>query len=118
LKEELRSIPDIEEVEKSINKMKQETAPGISVVMPDIIKALPEKALEHLTLIIQKIWKGEEDHEVWHTLLPMALYKEKGKTNNPNNWRGICLKELSSKVISYIVSTRLLGVLAGNNVEE
>jgi hypothetical protein len=49
LKEELRSIPDIEEVEKSINKMKQETAPGISVVMPDIIKALPEKALEHLT---------------------------------------------------------------------
>jgi hypothetical protein len=84
----------------------------------DMLKALPEKALEHLTLIIQKIWKGEEDHEVWHTLLPMALYKEKGKTNNPNNWRGICLKELTSKVISSIVSTRLLAVISGNNVEE
>jgi uncharacterized protein with gpF-like domain len=46
LKEELRSIPEIEEVKKA----------------SDMLKALPEKALEHLTLIIQKVWKGEEDH--------------------------------------------------------
>jgi hypothetical protein len=37
----------------------------------------------------------------------MALYKGKGKTNDPNNWRGVCLKEITSKVISSIVSTRV-----------
>jgi hypothetical protein len=36
----------------------------------------------------------------------------------PNNWRGVCLKELTSKVISSIVSTIILAVLAGNTVEE
>jgi hypothetical protein len=55
---------------------------------------------------------------VWHTMLLTALYKEKGKTNDPNNWRGIFVKELTSKVISSIISTRLLAVLSGNNVEE
>jgi hypothetical protein len=98
--------------------MKRETAPGITGLTSDVLKALREKALEHLTLIIQKFWKGEEDHEVWHTMLMTALYKGKGKTNDPNNWRGVCLKELTSKVISSIVSTILLAVLSGNNVEE
>jgi hypothetical protein len=83
-----------------------------------MLKALPEKALEHLTLIIQKFWKGEEDHEVWHTMLLTALYEGKGKTNDPNNWRGVCLKELTSKVISSIVSERILAVISGNNLEE
>jgi hypothetical protein len=53
----LRSIPEIEEVKKAINKMKRETSPGIMGLTSDIPKVLPEKALEHLTLIIQKLWK-------------------------------------------------------------
>jgi hypothetical protein len=57
LKEELRSIPEMEEVKKAINKMKQETSPGIMGLTPEMLKALPEKALEHLTLIIQKSGK-------------------------------------------------------------
>jgi hypothetical protein len=55
---------------------------------------------------------------VWYTMLLTALYKGKGKTNDPNNWRGVCFKELSSKLISSILSTRLLAVLSWNNVEE
>jgi nitrogen regulatory protein PII-like uncharacterized protein len=51
-------------------------------------------------------------------MLLTALYKGKYKTNDPNYWRGFCLKELTSKVISSIVSTRLLAVLSGKNVEE
>jgi hypothetical protein len=51
-------------------------------------------------LIIQKIWKGEGDHEVWHTMFLMALYKGKGKTNDPNNWKGAFLKDITSKVVS------------------
>jgi hypothetical protein len=86
--------------------------------MSDMLKALTEKALQNLTLIIQKFWKGEEDHELWHTMLLISLYKGKGKTNDPNYWRGVCLKELNSKVISSIVSTRLLSVLSGKNLEE
>jgi hypothetical protein len=69
-------------------------------------------------LIIQKFWKGENDHEVWHAMLLTALYKGNFKTSNLNKWRSVCLKELTSKVISSIVSTRILAVLSRNNVEE
>jgi hypothetical protein len=69
-------------------------------------------------MIIQKFWKGEEDHEVWHTMLLKALYNGKDKNKDPKNWRGVCLTELTSKVISSIISTRLLALLSGNNVEE
>jgi hypothetical protein len=50
---------------------------------PDMLKALPDKALENLTLIIQKFWKGEEDHEVWHIMLITALYKGNARPMTP-----------------------------------
>jgi hypothetical protein len=48
-----------------------------------MLKTPPEKALEHLTLIILKSWKGEEDHKVWHTMLVSAIYKGKGRPKTP-----------------------------------
>ena len=36
------------------------------------------------------------------------LYKGKGNHHDPNNWRGICLKETSTKIISAILAKRLL----------
>jgi hypothetical protein len=83
-----------------------------------MLNGLQEKALGRLTLIIQKVGKGEEGHQVWHTMLLTALYKGKCQTNDPNNWIWVCLKEFTSKVIISIVSTRLLVVLTGNNAEE
>jgi hypothetical protein len=50
LKEELRSIPEME-VKKAITKMKRKTAPGVSSLALDMLKSLPEKAMEHLTLM-------------------------------------------------------------------
>jgi hypothetical protein len=72
--------------------MKLDTAPGITGLTSDMLQALTEKAPEHLTLIIQKFWKGEEDHEVWYSMLMTALYKGKCKTNDPYNWRDLFLK--------------------------
>jgi len=39
------------------------------------------------------------------------LYKGKGNTYNPNNWRGICLKESTAKIMSTILARRLLKTL-------
>jgi hypothetical protein len=73
---------------KAIAKIKRETTPGVMGLALHMPKALPEKDLEHLTLIIQKFWKGDEDHGVWYTMLLEALYKLKGNTNDPSNRRG------------------------------
>ena len=34
--------------------------------------------------------------------------QREGKQEDPNNWRGICLKETSAKILSLILATRLL----------
>jgi len=39
------------------------------------------------------------------------LFKGKGSTHDPNNWRGICLKEMSAKIVSSIIATHLLAIL-------
>ena len=38
-------------------------------------------------------------------------YKGKGATHDPNNWRGICLKEMSTKIVSSIIAHKLLAIL-------
>jgi hypothetical protein len=108
LKEVLRSLPEIEVAKRAVNKMKRETSTVMMSLTSNMLKALSEKALEHSTFIIQKFWKEEEDPKVWYIMLLVAVYKVKGETNDPSNWRGVCLKELTSKVTSSIVSTRLL----------
>ena len=41
----------------------------------------------------------------------MTLYKGKGATHDPNNWSRICLKEMSTKIVSSIIAQRLLAIL-------
>ena len=97
LKNALKQEPYTEEVVKAIKKMKSYTSPGITDVTSDMMKALSETSIEHLTKIIKDFWRGDQDNKEWHEMQLTALYKGKGKTNDPNNWRGVCLKELGSK---------------------
>jgi hypothetical protein len=60
LKEELRSIPEMEIVKKAIAKKTWHEKQHLEGLTSDMLKVLPKKALERLTLIIQKFWKGEE----------------------------------------------------------
>jgi hypothetical protein len=97
LKPGLTIVPEGKEFQKAISKIKWETA---SCVMG---LTSPEGALKHRTLIIQKLWRGKEDHGVWHTMLLAALYKGNCKTNEPINWIGVLFKDRASNVICSIV---------------
>jgi hypothetical protein len=44
--------------------------------------------------------------------------KAKGKQKDPNNWRDICLKEMTSKVVSSITASHPITVLDNANVAE
>ena len=62
-----------------------------------------------LTAHIQELWEDEEcNYDTWHKTKLTLLYKGKGNHHDPNNWRGTCLKETSTKIISAILAKRLL----------
>jgi len=74
-----------------------------------MIKNLPPEALNFLIQRIQDFWRNPNvDYEAWHTTILSTIYKGKGDPQDPNNHRGIALKETSAKVLSIILADRLL----------
>ena len=56
-----------------------------------------------LWILISHIWIGKA--------LPQKYYQKKGDLSDPNNWRGIVLMEVSSKIISIFLNIKLQKLL-------
>jgi len=94
--------PNRQQIESVMHKMKNNKAPGDTGVTTDMIKHI-------LTKVIQDFWKNPEcDFNSWHVQKLITLYKGKGDPKDPNNWRRICLKEMTAKIVSIIIAERLL----------
>ena len=98
--------PTLEEVKAAIKSMKNGKAPGVDSVTAEMLKADPEETPRILTEIFTQIWNAEEAPEAWKMGLIVKLPK-KGDATNCNNWRGITLLSLTSKVFSRIIHERL-----------
>ena len=59
-----------------------------------------------LRSILERIWNSEETPESWTTGLIVKLPK-KGDLSDCNNWRGITLLSITSKILSRIVHRRI-----------
>ena len=106
---DLGNVPTAHDIKKAIAKMSYDKAPGQSGLTTDMIKNLPPEALNFLIQRIQDFWRNPNvDYEAWHTTILSTIYKGKGDPQDPNNHRGIALKETSAKVLSIILADRLL----------
>ena len=64
-----------------------------------------------MTQTLQRLWKGEEVPTSWLATIFIPLYKRKGARKNWNNWRGIVLLNIASK-IHVLLLNRVLRDLA------
>jgi hypothetical protein len=79
--------------------MTNDKAPGDSGMTTNMMKTLPPKALLFYSELICEFWKNDEiNFDSWHSTLLTTIYKGKGNHQDPNNHRGICLKESSQKI--------------------
>jgi hypothetical protein len=101
----LGRTPTKDEIRKAIKKMMNDKAPGDLGMTTDMMKNLPPEALLFYTDLIQEFWNSKEtDFESWHTTLLTIVYKGKGNPQDQNNHRETCLKEISLKFLSLIIS--------------
>jgi hypothetical protein len=107
----LGETPSRKEIQHAIRKMKCDKAPGASQLTTDMLKNLPNYALNFIVEAIQEFWHYETDFKAWHVTKLNILYKGKGDHQGLNNYRGICLKESCAKIISTIISNCLLSHL-------
>jgi hypothetical protein len=85
--------------------MKCNKAPGAFQIATDMLKNLPNDALDFIIKTIQEFWQHETDFKAWHVTKLNILYKGKGDQQDFDNYRGICLKKTCA---SNIVSNCLL----------
>jgi hypothetical protein len=109
--------PTRDELVQAIEKMNPLAAPGESGLSPTAMKNLSEDHEDELLAVIQRYWNGTDTNPEWNTSILRWIYKGKGKSSVPNNYRGICLQDVVARYLSSILSTRLLKMIDKERTE-
>jgi hypothetical protein len=115
---DFNQLPTLAELNKAINDMASLAAPGESGLSPIAMKKLPKEAKEILLEIIHRYWNRIDENPEWNQALLCIIYKKKGRHDDLNNYRGVCLQDLIARYVSSIISSRLLEMLKEHGIEE
>lgn len=100
--------PDIlfSEVEHALKKLKMGKATGIDALSAETLKCLGNDGISLLHSICNKVWSSGVWPDEWCSSTFVPLHK-KGSPTNPDNYRLLSLISHSSKVLLYILQSRL-----------
>jgi hypothetical protein len=98
--------PEKHEIISAIKAMKNRKAPGQDNLNAELFKADPDLAAELLLPLFSDVWEGKEVPTDWSEGIIIKIPK-KGALNNCNNWRGITLLSIPSKILAKIIVQRL-----------
>ena len=96
------------EVEKAIQKLKNNKAPGLDGIVADMIKLVPMEVTSSLHQLLQKIWEDEVVPEDCTKGLICTIFK-KGGRSICSNYCGISLLSVPGKVFGHIILDRMRG---------
>ena len=100
----------LKEFKRAIKKLTLHKAPGLNRVSPNVIKVLDEENIQVLFDICSRYFEGNFKIEEWQ-IGSLKILPKKGDLTNVNNWRGINLLDVASKVVSIVITSRLQVVL-------
>ena len=118
--EELEKTLEREEIEKAIREIK-DGAPGIDGVSIKMIKFADGTCKERIVQLIKDMY--ERPPPEWEDSIKVGLVVplfKKGERSNINNYRGVCLLTMGSRILAKVLSNRLrdwtekIGVLEEN----
>ena len=96
------------EILRSIKALKKNKAPGIDSLQAELLQADSELTTDILSDLMNVIWEEETLPRDWQQGLIVKLPK-KGDLSNCDNWRGITLLSVPSKVFCKILLQRIEG---------
>ena len=100
------NIPTRAEIREAIKKLKNHKAPGYDELPAELLKADIEQAMEALSALFKIIWKEEKIPSDWQKGL-IAKLPKKGDLSDCNNWRGVTLLSITSKVFTRTILMRI-----------
>ena len=106
--DELDTPPTIKELNKAIDSLSSDKAPGNDGIPPEIIKAGKDSSLIHrLHELLIDCWEEGTVPQDMRDAKIVTLYKNKGDRSDCNNFRGISLLSITGKVFARVVLNRL-----------
>ena len=105
-------IPEIDdpitqsEVRQAIRKLKDGKASGIDEICGEFLKTAEQLVAPFLTKLFNKLYSESYFPIDWTHAVIIPLFKN-GNASNPENYRGISLLSMISKVFTGILNTRL-----------
>jgi hypothetical protein len=110
--------PTVAEVQQAVTQMRNRKAPGIDEITADLIKAGGTPVVKWLHKIFVNIWKSEEIVEDWSSAILIRLFKNKGDKKSCDNYRGISLLVVASKIFSRVILNRIQTLIDGKLLEQ
>ena len=98
------------ECRRAVAKLKNDKSPGENGVPPNALKALNERNSRIIYDYVCKFWNDEIDINEWRTGLVKLLPKKKDLSKT-DNWTGINLMDVASKVFTSILADRAYKLL-------
>lgn len=97
----------IDEVRKSVSKMKNGKATGPDQIPTEFWKELGDIGCEYLAHIFNQILSGHDIPDTFKESFLIPFFKQKGDASVCNNYRGIMLISHTLKVLEHILASRI-----------
>jgi hypothetical protein len=98
--------PSVDEIKRAIKKIKSGKSPVLDNIPPETLKVEIDITAAALHPLFQKVWREEKMPADWKKGLIINLPKQ-GVTSHCNNWSGITLLSVPSKVLTRIILDRI-----------
>ena len=109
--------PSTEEVTTAVKKLENGRAPGVDGITAEMLKASLRACITVWTALLVAIWNSEKVPKDWTKGILVKLFK-KGDALVCDNWRGINLTSVPSKILATVILERLRTALDSHLREE
>ena len=94
------------EIYDAINGLKIGKSPGVDNILAEFIKSSKTFIMPFLAILFNNLFENGTFPDTWSTAIIVPLHK-KGDINNPDNYRGISLLSILSKLYTSILNNRI-----------
>jgi hypothetical protein len=104
-----------EEVLFAFRKLKPRKAAGPDGIIGELLKNSSDQVLQFFIKLFNNLFDKGQFPRNWTESIILPLFK-KGDINNPSNYRGISLSDISNKLYSIIINNRLQEWVEEHNI--
>ena len=97
----------VEEVIASIKRLKNGKSAGPDKIISEMLKDANRRVIDYLVTLFNTLFESGTFPIQWSKSIIVPIFK-KGDTNNPDNYRGVALTSIVSKVYTGILNRRLV----------